>query len=80
MNGHVIESTEDIRLLGVNNDVHFVISKHISEQCKKKKASQRLGVLSRLRNLIRTEAKLLSCTEILDIAIFSILRPYMPPL
>lgn len=43
MNGHVIESTEDIRLLGVNNDVHFVISKHISEQCKKKKSQPKIG-------------------------------------
>ena len=53
---------------------------NISVNSVKKKASQRLGVLSRLRNLIRTEAKLLSSTEILDIAIFSKLLPYMAPL
>ena len=57
INAHVIESTGDISLLGVNNDKHLVFSKHISELCKK--ASQRVGVLYRLRNLIPTEAKLL---------------------
>ena len=56
INGHIIESTGDIRLLEVNIDEHLVFSKHISELCKK--ASQRVGVLSRLRNLIPTEAKL----------------------
>ena len=53
---------------------------NISVNSVKKKASQRLGVLSRLRNLIRTEANLLSCTEILDIAIFSILLPFIAAL
>ena len=57
INAHVIESTADISLIGVNIDKHLVFSKHISELCIK--ASQRVGVLSRLRNLIPTEAKLL---------------------
>jgi len=57
INAHVIESTADISFLGVNIDEHLVFSKHISELCLK--ASQRVGVLSRLRNLIPTEAKLL---------------------
>ena len=57
INAHVIESTADISPLGVNIDEHLVFSKHISELCIK--ASQRVGVLSRLRNLIPTEAKLL---------------------
>ena len=57
INAHVIESTADISLIGVNINKHFVFSKHISELCIK--ASQRVGVLSRLRNLIPTEAKLL---------------------
>ena len=53
----VIERTADISPLGVNIDEHLVFSKHISEL--RIKASQRAGVLSRLRNLIPTEAKLL---------------------
>ena len=52
-----MESTNDIKLLGVNIDEHLVFSKHISDICVK--ASQRIGVLGRLRNLIPTEAKLL---------------------
>ena len=57
INSHVIESTADISLLGVNINEHLVFRKHISELCIK--ASQRVGVLSRLRNLIPMEAKLL---------------------
>ena len=57
INAHVIESTADISLLGVNIDEHLVFSKHIGELCIK--AGQRVGVLSRLGNLIPTEAKLL---------------------
>ena len=41
----------------MNFDEHLVFTKHISELCKK--ASQRVGVLARLRNLIPTDAKLL---------------------
>ena len=40
-----------------SKNMHLVFSKHISELCTK--ASQRVGVLSRLRNLIPTETKLL---------------------
>ena len=57
LNGHTVESTNKITLLGVNIDEHLVFSKHISDICVK--ASQRIGVLGRLRNLIPTEAKLL---------------------
>ena len=46
-NAHVIESTANISLLGVNIDEHFGFGKHISELCIK--ASQRVGVVSRLR-------------------------------
>ena len=46
-NAHVIESTADISLLGDNIDEHLVFSKRISELCIK--ASQRVGVVSRLR-------------------------------
>ena len=41
----------------MNFDENLIFSQHISELCKK--ASQRVGVLARLRNLITTEAKLL---------------------
>ena len=54
---YMIQSTEVIRLLGVNIDEYLIFSKHIGDLCKK--ASKRVGVLSRLRNLIPTEAKLL---------------------
>ena len=57
INAHVIESTADISLLRVNINEHLVFSKHISQLCIK--ASQRVDVLSRLRNLIPMEAKLL---------------------
>ena len=39
-------------LLSVNIDEYVIFSKHIGDLCKK--ASQRVGVLSRLRNLIPT--------------------------
>ena len=41
----------------MNFDENLIFSKHISELCKK--ASQRVGVLARLRNLVTTETKLL---------------------
>ena len=43
--------------MGVNFDENLIFSQHISELCKK--ASQRVGVLTRLRNLITMETKLL---------------------
>ena len=52
-----IKTTDNIKLLGVNFDENLIFSQHISELCKK--ASQRVGVLARLRNLITTETKLL---------------------
>ena len=52
-----IKTTDNIKLLGMNFDENLIFSQHISELCKK--ASQRVGVLARLRNLITTEAKLL---------------------
>lgn len=38
-NAHVIKSTEDFSLLGVNIEEHLVFSKRICELCKKKKKS-----------------------------------------
>ena len=52
-----IKTIDNIKLLGVNFDENLICSQHISELCKK--ASQRVGVLARLRNLITTETKLL---------------------
>ena len=56
INGHLIDITEGLKLLGVivDKDLHF--SEHISATCKK--ASRLIGVLMRLRKLIPTEAKL----------------------
>ena len=54
--GSEIESTEKLNLLGVTIDSKLNFSHHINNVCKK--ASQRIGVLMRLKNLIPTEAKL----------------------
>ena len=54
--GSEIESTEKLNLLGVTIDSKLNFEHHISNVCKK--ASQRIGVLMRLKNLIPTEAKL----------------------
>ena len=54
--GSEIESTEKLNLLGVTIDSKLNFNHHISNVCKK--ASQRIGVLMRLKNLIPTEAKL----------------------
>ena len=45
-----------IKLLGVTIDSKLNFSEHVSSTCKM--ASQRIGVLMRLRNLIPTKAKL----------------------
>ena len=50
-----IKTTDNIKLLGVNFDENLICSQHISELCKKKN-SQRVGILARLRNLITTKA------------------------
>ena len=55
--GNEIESTEKLNLLGVTIDSKLNFNYHINNVCKK--ASQRIGVLPRLKNLIPTEAKLL---------------------
>ena len=54
--GNEIESTEKLSLLGVTIDNKLNFNHHINNVCKK--ASQRIGVLMRLKNLIPTEAKL----------------------
>ena len=52
--GSEIESTEKLNLLGVMIDSQLNFNHHINKVCKK--ASQRIGVLMRLKNLIPTEA------------------------
>ena len=52
-----IANTELIKLLGVHIDENLNFTEHISKLCIK--ASKKVGVLSRLRNLIPCKAKLL---------------------
>ena len=52
-----IMKIEQIKLLGVNIDKNLNFTQHISEICTK--ASQKVGVLMRLRNLIPCQAKLI---------------------
>ena len=54
--GSEIGSTEKLNLLGVMIDSKLNLNHYVSNVCKK--ASHRIGVLMRLRNLIPTEAKL----------------------
>ena len=51
---------ENLKLLGVTIDCGLDFDVHIGNVCKKasQRASQRIGVVTRLRNLIPTEAKL----------------------
>ena len=51
-----IRPTKNLKILGINMDVELSFSDHISDICKK--ASQKVGVLARLRNLISCETKL----------------------
>ena len=54
--GNTIESSDCLKLLGVTIDEQLNFNTHINEICKK--ASQRVGVMLRLKNLIPTNAKL----------------------
>ena len=55
INGEEIRTTENLKLLGVTLDLKLNFSDHITSICKK--ASQRIGVLMRLRNLIPMKSK-----------------------
>ena len=59
VNGKDIMESENLKILGVTIDCNLNFNVHISNICKK--ASQRIGVIMRLRNLIPTEAKLHLC-------------------
>ena len=56
VNNEEIKAVDNIMLLGVTIDSKINFSDHISSICKK--ASQRIGVLMRLKNLIPTKAQL----------------------
>ena len=56
IDGHTIGQAQEIKLLGVILDVNLQFSEHVKQICTK--TSRRIGVLSRLRNLILTTAKL----------------------
>eukprot|EP00794_Sanderia_malayensis_P003962 gene3962-4512_t len=56
INDDVVQQTKALKLLGVIIDDKLTFNGHISNMCKK--ASQKVGVLMRLRNLIPMEAKL----------------------
>ena len=56
VNGVDIEQSTSLSLLGGTIDDQLSFSEHISNACKK--ASQKIGVLVRLRNLIPQETKL----------------------
>ena len=57
VNDVVIETKDNIILLGVVLDSKLNFSEHINSICKK--ASRRIGVLMRLRNLIPMKSKLI---------------------
>jgi hypothetical protein len=56
IDGQMIKTTYQMRLLGVDIDEKMNFSVHISEMCKK--VSRKVGVLMRLRNMIPESAKL----------------------
>lgn len=57
IDGHSIEPTSEIKLLGVLFDDNLTFTRHISDVCRR--SSQKVGVLMRLRNLIPCKSKLL---------------------
>ena len=56
INDDVVQQTKALKLLGVTIDDKLTFKEHISNRCTK--ASQRVGVLIRLRNQIPIDAKL----------------------
>ena len=53
-----IKCSSDLRLLGPTIDRNLDFSKHICEVCKR--AGSKVGVLTRLRNIFSTRAKLIT--------------------
>ena len=56
LNGKIIRTSDSLKILGITIDNKLNFNKHINDVCNK--ASQRVGVIMRLRNLIPTMAKL----------------------
>ena len=56
VDGSNIQSSTDLKLLGVTIDSRMTFNAHIREVCKK--TSMKIGALLRLRNIIPTDAKL----------------------
>ena len=54
-----IKSSSYLRLLGLTIDQNLDFSKHVSELCKR--AGRKVGVITRLCNLLPTRAKLIIC-------------------
>ena len=53
-----IKCGSDISLLGLTIDQNLDFSKHVSEVCKR--AGRKVGVLTRLRNILSARAKLIT--------------------
>ena len=56
LNGKIIRTSDSLKILGVTIDNKLNFNEHINDVCNK--ASQRVAVIMRLRNLIPTTAKL----------------------
>ena len=56
LNGKIIRTSDSLKILGVTIDNNINFNEHINDVCNK--ASQMVGVIMRLRNLIPTTAKL----------------------
>ena len=53
-----IKCGSDLRLLGLKIDQNLDFSKHVSEVCKR--AGRKVGVITRLRNILSARAKLIT--------------------
>ena len=53
-----IKCSSDLRLLGLTADQNLDFSKHVCEVCKR--AGRKVGVLTRLRDILSTRAKLIT--------------------
>ena len=73
VNNVEIETKDNIILLGVVLDSNLNFSEHIISICKK--ASQRIGVLMRLPNLIPRKSKLILFKSVIIITILHVLSP-----
>ena len=68
LNGKIIRTSDSLKILGVTIDNNINFNEHINNVCDK--ASQRVGVIMRLRNLIPTTAKLALLKSAILLGIF----------